>query len=391
MSESGPARRRRILGVLAAGLAVLACSAAPAPAALTKQERMLQNRLDRLVAIDGGPPGASVLLSRGRHQKFLRAGVADLDSGAPFRRRSHMRIASVSKAFSGAVALALVDRGRLSLGDTIGDRLPDLPPAWSEVTLRELLSHTGGLPSYTKSQAFLDHFVANLRKPITKPEIVDFLAGEPLDFPAGTRYEYSNTDNIVIAMMAEAATGTSYEQLLRRLVTRPLGLGQTRLPGGWRLPRPRIDGYETLPAVEDMTTCCSMSYLSASGGIYSTPEELTRFIRAYVGGGLFGRAERRAQFTFRAGAGSDPPGPGEQSGGLALFRYRTRCGTVFGHSGNFFGYTQFTVATRNGRRALTFSVNRQLAPDLPAPLAPQAFRTLRRDYGVAVCTLLGRR
>jgi D-alanyl-D-alanine carboxypeptidase len=300
-----------------------------------------------------------------------------------------MRIASVSKAFSGAVALALVDRGRLSLDDTIGDWLPDLPPAWSQVTLRQMLSHTGGLPSYTKNEAFLDHFVAHLRKPITKEGIIGFLDGEPLDFPAGSRYEYSNTDNIVVAMMAEAATGRSYEQLLARFVTRPLGLTDTELPHGAGLPAPRIDGYETLPQVDDMTTCCAMSYLSASGGIYSTPEELTRFIRAYVGGELFGRAERRAQFSFRAGASSDPPGPGEGSGGLALFRYRTRCGTVFGHSGNFFGYTQFTVATRNGRRALTFSVNRQLSPDLTTPLAPQAFRALRKAYGAAVCTLLG--
>jgi len=388
-----PAATGRSRGALVAVLAVVAAAlaATPAPAALTKSERVLQNRLDALVRIDGGPPGASVLLSRGRHQKLLRAGVADLDTGEPFRRRMHMRIASVSKAFSGAVALALVDRGRLHLDDTIGERLPALPAAWSQVTLREMLSHTGGLPNYTENEAFVDHFVANLRTPITKPEIIDFIAGEPLDFPAGTRYRYSNTDNIVVAMMAEAATGTSYERLLGRLVLGPLGLTSTELPRGWRLPRPRINGYETLPVVEELTTCCAMSYLSASGGIYSTPDELTRFTRAYVGGELFGRAQRRAQFDFRRGASSDPPGPGEQSGGLALFRYRTRCGPVFGHSGSFLGYTQFTVATRNGRRGLTFTVNRQLTPEAPGELAPRAFRTLRRDYGHAVCTLLGDR
>ena len=72
-----------------------------------------------------------------------------------------------------------------------------------------MLSHTGGLPSYTKNQAFL----APLRRP---PAQADHEAGdhrlprdEPLDFPAGSRYEYSNTDNIVVAMMAEAATGRS--------------------------------------------------------------------------------------------------------------------------------------------------------------------------------------
>ena len=120
----------------------------------------------------------------------------------------------------------------------------------------------------------------------------------------------------------------------------------------------------------------------------STPSELTRFTRAYVGGELFGGTTRRAQFDFRSGY-SEPPGPGEMSTGLAMFRYRTRCGAVFGHSGNFPGYTQFTVATRNGRRGLAFTVNRQLDANAPGILAPQAFRVLRKDYGHAVCTLLG--
>lgn len=387
-----PRRNGRLIAALVtAAIAALMALPAHSSATLTKRERWLQNRLERLVAIDGGPPGASILLARGRHEKLLRAGVANLATGAPFERRRRMRIASVSKAFSGAVALSLVAGGRLSLDDTIGERLPDLPAAWSEVTLRQALSHTGGLPSFTKDPAFLAYFGDNLRGRITKMGLIDFVADDGLDFPPGTRYAYSNTDNIVVALFAEAATGVSYERLLRREVTRPLGLGATSLPSDWRLPGPLIHGYETLPAVEDLTRCCSMSFFSASGGIASTPEELTRFTRAYVGGELFGGAARRAQFEFRAGAGSEPPGPGEQSGGLALFRYMTRCGTVFGHSGNLPGYTQFTVATRNGRRGLTFTVNRQLAPDAPGPLAPRAFRLLRRDYGAAVCTLLDRR
>ena len=64
----------------------------------------------------------------------------------------HMRIASVAKAFSGATALSLVDEGVLSLDDTIAERLPELPEAWGEVTLRQLLNHTSGLPDYTASR-----------------------------------------------------------------------------------------------------------------------------------------------------------------------------------------------------------------------------------------------
>lgn len=75
-----------------------------------------------------------------------------------------MRIASASKAFSGAAALSLVSKGALSLNDTIGERLPDQPKAWSEVTLRQLLNHTSGLPDFTQSQRFRDALLANLTK-----------------------------------------------------------------------------------------------------------------------------------------------------------------------------------------------------------------------------------
>ncbi|MCB0874928.1 MAG: serine hydrolase domain-containing protein [Solirubrobacterales bacterium] len=372
----------------AAVLAALLVAAPTAGAALTKQERGLQNRLEQLVELDGGPPGASVVLQRGGKEKFLRAGVADVDGGAPFKRRKHMRIASVSKAFSGAVAMSLAAEGRLSLDDTIGEIRPDLPVDWWPVTLRQLLSHTGGVPSFTSDPGFLQYFGDHLHGEISKLGLIDFIADEDLKFPPGSAYEYSNTDNIIIALMAEEVTGRSYGRLLRGLVTRPLGLSRTYLPSDWKLPFPRIDGYDTLPEIDNLTTCCSMSFVNASGGLVSTPSELTTFTRAYVGGELFGGATRRAQFSFRSGY-SEPPGPGEMSTGLAMFRYRTRCGAVFGHSGNFPGYTQFTVATRNGRRGLTFTANRQLDPNAPGILAPQAFRVLRKDYGRAVCTLLG--
>ena len=131
-----------------------------------------------------------------------------------------------------------------------------------------------------------------------------------------------------------------------------------------------------------------MSALWSSGGIVSTPADLGRFIRAYVNGRLFGSELRAQQRRFGPG-GSEPTGPGRNNAGLALFRYRVPCGTVYGHTGNFFGYTQFAAANSDGTRALTFSVNRQLSPDLTTPLAPQAFRALRKAYGAAVCTLLG--
>ncbi len=115
----------------------------------------VQRLLDRLVAAPGGPVGAIVTLYRNGATTVLRAGRADATRpGAP-RLGDHMRIASITKAFTGAVALRLVQEGRLGLDDTIGQLLPRVMPRdWSKVTVREMLNHTSGLPDYTHSDGF---------------------------------------------------------------------------------------------------------------------------------------------------------------------------------------------------------------------------------------------
>ena len=127
-----------------------------------------------------------------------------------------------------------------------------------------------------------------------------------------------------------------------------------------------------------------MSWVWASGGMQSTPTELGRFIRGYVSGRLFGRALRRQQRRWVDGH-SEPIGPGTNSAGLALFRYRVGCGTVYGHTGNFPGYTQFAAASSDGRRSATVSVNTQLAEDR---FSQPAFRAVRRGFARAACAAL---
>src|SRR5436190_3393236 len=114
----------------------------------------LNRALARLVRQPDGPPGIAVVVQRGRRAVLHRAGTANLATGAPIRASDSMRLASVAKAFSGAVALSLVAGGRLSLSDTVGIRLPGLPLAWSKVTLRELLQHTSGIPDFSLTKAF---------------------------------------------------------------------------------------------------------------------------------------------------------------------------------------------------------------------------------------------
>jgi D-alanyl-D-alanine carboxypeptidase len=380
--------RRTLAGaaVLAAMLAGLAGGASIADAG--KRLDKLQAGLEDVVNQPEGPPGASALVKRRGRVDFLKAGVANLDTGATYRRNDHFRIASTTKAFTGAVALILVDRGVLSLDSTIGELLPDLPAAWHAVTLRQLLQHTSGIPSYTKDPEYQQYLATHLTDTITPRGLLAFVADDPLAFPAGSAYKYSNSDNIVIGLMAEAAFGHSYDKQLHDLVFSKLKLDRTSLPTGLEIPEPYVRGYDNTPPSppENLSEVINMKQVWASGALISTAIDVTRFIRAYASGKLITRGLRREQRSFIPGAAGEPPGPGQNSGGLALYRYRTDCGTVLGHTGNFPGYTTLMVATPNGRRSAAVSVNEQLAEDAK----PETFEHLRRVFELAACAALPR-
>jgi D-alanyl-D-alanine carboxypeptidase len=378
-------RMRRSLPVLALAL-VTGLLAATAATAADHPPRVdeVQRGLEALVAADGGPPGAVATLYRHGKLTVLRAGRADVDRGRPPRARDHMRIASVAKAFSGATALSLVRDERLGLDDTIAQRLPGMPPAWAAVTIRQLLNHTSGLPDYTESDGFVEQVETDPTGFVAPATVIDWVRAEDVNFPPGTRYRYSNTDNIVIGLIAEAVTGQRYPDLLADVVFEPADLDDTSFPTRrLTLPRPFISGYVTEPGEEpvDVTSFLSPSGAWASGAIVSTPADLNAFIRAYLRPRFFGEAEQREQLRFVADGSSSPPGPGENSAGLGVFRYETRCGTVYGHTGNFPGYVQFAAATADGKRAVTTSLN------IPAPRGA-LLAQLREVQADAVCALM---
>jgi len=115
---------RVAMTALVAALVVLA---APGLAEARSSDA-LERALDGIVAARGGPPGLSVLIQRGGRRQFLSRGFSDVRARRRPAVNDHMRIASMSKAFNGAVALGLVSDGRLGLGDTIGERLPGVLP-----------------------------------------------------------------------------------------------------------------------------------------------------------------------------------------------------------------------------------------------------------------------
>jgi len=119
----------------------------------------------------------------------------------------------------------------LSLEDTVGKWRPDLPREWASITLRQLLNHTSGIPDYSKEKGFIDALLASLLVAPSPVQLLSYIEKPKPSFTPGTKYAYSNSDNVIVGLMIEAATGSSYERALHNQVAAPfdpMGDGRAR-------------------------------------------------------------------------------------------------------------------------------------------------------------------
>ena len=336
-------------------------------------------------AVAAGIPGIALEIQGREGSEFLTAGTASLENERLLTPEDSFRIASITKAFTAAVVMELVEEGALSLDDTVDQWVPGLLAEGDSITVRHLLGHTSGLADYTKDDEFIEAFVAGEELP---PErIVSFVSSEPLAFEPGSTYEYSDTDNNVLGMIVEAVAGRSYEQELSSRVLDPIELRSTVLPNSPEMPDPHADGYEYDPESEgaeepeNVTTALDPSAAGASGALISTPSDLSRFFGGLLGGELIGEGTLEQMKEALAGEGS-PSGPGTKRAGLGIFSYELPCGEVWGHTGQFPGYQAFGAATPDGSGALAMMAN-------ATQISEEANEALVSAQELAVCRALG--
>lgn len=393
----GDGFERRLVGAFALIVLSLALLAATLPTQADASTRSNLNRaLDRIMDVPNGPPGVSMQIVKNGKSQYYRRGVANLKTGQRPQLRQRFRVASVAKAFSGAVALNLVARGKLRLRSTIGRMLPGMLPKANRVTLGQALHHTGGLPEYVRSKGFIRQMMTAPGAYVSPRRILSWVRGSKLTHRPGTKYEYSDTDNIVVGLMAEKVTGIRYLRQIRKLGRKIGGLRSTFLPRTVKMPGPYLHGYDIVPGEQpdDVSHLINPSGAWASGGIVSTLPDLGKFFRAYVSGRFFGRGASKARVTKAqrrwVKGESQPAGPGTNWAGMALFRYVTKCGTVFGHTGSFPGYRVFAASSANGKRSVVFVANAQILKTTKGnPDAPRVSARIRRAQVAAVCHALG--
>ena len=161
-----------------------------------------------LLARDGQP-----IVSRGY-------GMANIEHGVPNTPQTVFRLGSVTKQFTAMAVVMLQERGKLSVNDPICKYLADCPPAWQPITIKNLLTHTAGIPNYTE---FPD-FVKTAAVDTTPAELTSRFRDKPLQFALGEKYAYSNSGYYLLGTIIERASGKAYADFLQENIFAPLGM-----------------------------------------------------------------------------------------------------------------------------------------------------------------------
>lgn len=255
----------------------------------------------------------AVVAVRSPQGTWIKAyGVADPTTKAPMTTDVHQRIGSVTKTFTGTLVLQLAQQGKLGLDDPINTYVAGVPNG-KDVTLRMLLNMTSGLASYTTDQHFTDQLFADPRKAWTPDQLLAVGLALPPLFAPGEKFNYSNTNTILLGKVIEKVTGQPYADVLRDRILVPLGLTQTSMPAATdTLPAPHASG-STLQGTPDSsttpvdTTDWNPTWAWTAGQMVSTADDLLVYGRALgTGQGLLdtkAQVERLSSIPGKAGYG----------------------------------------------------------------------------------------
>lgn len=221
-------------------ITLLIVTAHAQPAA--KLDADLSARVDRIVQqtlTQSGVPSASIAVVKDGQLAYVHAyGQARLEPAIPARPEMRYSIGSISKQFTAAAILMLAEEGKLSVDDPVGKYVPDLTRA-SEVTIRQLLSHTSGYQDYWPQ----DYVPPFMSRPITSQKILDLWARKPLDFDPGTRWQYSNTNYVIAGLIVEKVGGRPLLTFLQERVFGRLGMNRVDNIDEHPFPQTDASGY----------------------------------------------------------------------------------------------------------------------------------------------------
>jgi D-alanyl-D-alanine carboxypeptidase len=315
-------------------------------------------------------PGLVVAVRRsGEEPSIVASGRADLGSGRRMTPLDRFRVGSLTKPMVATIILQLADEGRLALDDPLARFLPGVLPDADQITLRQLLNHTSGIGDYTDDPAFLAAALASPSRVWTPQELIGIAAAMPRIFAPGAadHWDYSNTNYILLGLVAEAAAGQSIATLLQTRVFERVGMASTYYSGEPSLRTPFAQGYVDLNGINNLAvgTLLSPTVAGASGAVVSTAGDLLLFVEALAAGTLASSAAHAAQLTTVPASRVRLPGES--------FDYEYGLGVLVGdgwvgHDGAIPGY-ETEAAAKTGVGTVVVLVNKSTTTFAVLPIA----------------------
>jgi len=316
--------RRNCMRFLTSALMLFASAASAAMPAPVELARAATALLDRATPSDG--PGAVVLIARGDKVLYRGArGMANLELGVPLAAGQVFRIGSVTKMFTAATVLKLVDSGRLSLNDPLSRFLPDYPGA-KDITIHQLLNHTSGVPDYAN---FPDVSAA---QDADTQVLIAIFRDKPLDFASGSDWAYSNSGYVLLGAVIEKVTGQDWYAAMHQQVLEPLRLRHTFFATDTPIVPGRVSGYSR----GEQGQLVNAGYLTgpgADGALAASTEDLFHFMRALGAGRLLGADSFRRMTTPQPTASGKPT-----DYGYGMMLTKIRGVTALEHNGGISGF-----------------------------------------------------
>lgn len=234
-------------------------------------EQGLRRKLDRYIEseVRGHHFQGSVLVA-GRNVILLACGYgyADAEWKIPNTPDTKFRLGSITKQFTATAIMQLRERHLIALHASVCKYIQPCPDTWKAVTVRELLSHTAGIPDFTQDPSR------------TREEVLSRLRLKPLDFPPGTQWKYSNSGYFLLGSIIEHITGKPYAQVLAERIFNPLGMRDTGYDDSETVLAHRASGYQLANGRLLNADYIDMRLPFSAGGLYSTVLDLYRWDQA---------------------------------------------------------------------------------------------------------------
>ena len=325
-------------------LATMLCVAQPqTPPDTAKLDRFF----DRL-AEKGKAMGSLTVVKDGKVVYARAVGYGRIDGAEkdPLTAASRFRIGSITKMFTAAMVLQLVEEGKLKLTDTLDTFYPQVPNART-IAVAHLLAHRSGVPNVRRDGQNVNTL------PMGKDEMLALIVKAKPDFEPGAQFRYSNSGYLLLGLILEKVTGKPYGELLRDRITSKVGLKDTYLAtGAIDVKKNEALTYLRLGADWRPVPETHPSILFSAGGVVSTPGDLATFAQALFDGKVVSKESLDRMRTTRDG----------EEMGMGMEKYSYAGKTFYGHAGGGDNYGAWLAYLPEEKLAVAYATNAKVYP-----------------------------